>query len=124
MSLETSSLRSPAVLWAKNGFDSFGRPKLDTAIEVCCRIEYGRSVGRDAQASNEQIAAVMFVCQDIPVESIVWDGELADLPDDLTTLTDLMQVIDFARVPDIQNRNSLRKAMLARFNNKLPTVSA
>lgn len=123
---EYINLVHTAVVFAKrsgrSGFDSFGRPIVDAQEEVCCRIEYTTAESKATDNASEQTIARMFVCQDVPVGSIVWDGKASQLPEDLAELTNLMQVSSVVTTPDIKYRDTQRTLTLSRYHNKIPTI--
>lgn len=126
MPLETHGLYDCAVLWAKrsgrDGIDSLGRQVLSDAVQIPCRFQYITRLGQNVQQSVDLVVAKMQVCQIIPTESIVWDGKLNELPADLSTITNLMIVLDQERVKDIKYREEFRLVTLGRYNDTLPTI--
>lgn len=117
---ETICRHQKAVLWAANGFDDYGEPKVDAAAEITVRWEEGLREAVDPNGNTIAVDAVAVVDQDIVVGSIMWLG----LKDDLATPpVGLKQVVSFSKIPDVKGRVFRRTVGLIRYSNELPALA-
>ena len=117
--LEASSLHQKAILWERTGWDANGEPVVSAPVEIACRWE---RVQREMLSEQDTTIAVdreVWVDQEIPVGSMLWEGELIDLP---SPATDVLQVIAATKIPDIKGRDFERTVMVRRYKESLPTV--
>lgn len=100
---ESKDRKQKAVYWASSGTNSLGEPTHSDPIEVSVRIRKGISQSMDAK--NNVIAShIQFgVDREIPAGSLLWIGELANLPDPVTS-EGIFEIIDYSEVPDIKAR--------------------
>jgi len=119
VAIETSDLHQRAVLWRFDGYDNHGQLIVSSSEEICVRwVENNREVvSKDGTTIVSTVQAI--VDEDIPLGSILWLGELVDLPD---SSTDLMEVISKATVPDLTIRETFREVSLIRYQDTLPTI--
>lgn len=121
--LETMDLRQKALFWEKIGVTNYGQPRVDTSVdpvELSVRWEEVKKEKLTTGGQTLQVDAEVVVDREIPDQSLMWLGSLADLPDDLNDITDVMQVISVDEVPDLKNRNTRRVCLLMRYMDKLP----
>ena len=118
---ETSALRDYAVLWTNVGNDNYGEPVVGVIpVEIRCRWESG--IGEQLSpltGALQETTTLVWVDRDIPVDSIMWHGRLKDLPN---PTSDLREVIEFDKIPDIKGRRFTRVVKLIKFGGKLPKV--
>lgn len=117
--METGNLTQKAVLWAANGFDSYGEPKVDAGVEISVRWEDGRGEVTDAKGNAIAYDATVTVDRRITVGSIMWLGKLADYASTETKL----RVVSFSEVPDVKGQNKWREVLLARLSDELPDLA-
>ena len=119
MAIETSDLHQRAVLWRFDSHDDHGQLRVFSPEEIGVRwVENNREVvSKDGTVVVSTVQAV--VEEDIPIDSILWLGELLDLP---ISPTDLMQVVSKSTVPDLKNRETFRELNLLRYQDTLPTI--
>ncbi|KKN70648.1 hypothetical protein LCGC14_0429210 [marine sediment metagenome] len=118
--IETISRHQKAVLWAANGFDDFGEPKVDAATEITVRWQEGLQEAVDPNGNTIALDAVVVVNQDVTVGSIMWLGKKDDLA---SPPVDLKQVVSFSKIPDVKGRVFRRKVGLIRYSNELPALA-
>lgn len=123
MNPELSDRFQKAVYWAKGGIDDYGEPTISAGVELDVRWERETNEVLDPNGETINTDVVMFVDQELTQGSIVWYGSEDDLPDDVTTTTDLYQVIAYEEIPDVKNRVASKVAYLKRFNDTLPAIS-
>ncbi len=70
----------------------------------------------DRKGNSVDIEARVVVAQDVPIQSLMWKGCLADW----TGEGDVMEVVGKATDPDIKGRNYRRLLLLRRFRSALP----
>lgn len=109
-----------AVLWAANGFDNYGEPKVHGPVEIAVRWEEEGQEALDAQGNNIAIDASVVVDREIPVGSIMWLGRLRDVADPPVNLN---QVVSFNKIPDVKGRTFRRTALLIRYSDALPSLA-
>jgi len=118
--IETDDLCQEAVLWVANGVDNSGEYKVDAAVEINVRWETSGKEGVDALGNEIIVDSLVVVDQMIPTGSIMWLGELDDLPD---TLVDLRRVASYTEVPDIKGQEIRRTVALTRYHDELPALA-
>lgn len=118
--IETSHRRQRAILWEPSGYGRAGEIKLTDPIEIDIRWEDTQVEVVDDAGSTILTDAVAYVNQDIALNSILWIGELSELP---TSPTDLKRVIRVQKIPDLKNRFIQRTLYLIKHSDALPTVS-
>jgi len=118
--LETLSRRQKAVLWEYDSVDSHGRPLLKAAREITVRWDRTQHEGTDPLGNTITLDCALVVNEDIPVNSVMWLGALADLPG---TPTELKKVALAGKVPDIKGRQYYRTVSLVRYSDTLPDLA-
>lgn len=118
--IETSDCHQKAVLWAATGVDGYGNPIVSAAVEIDVRWEEERRESIDAFGNPIALDASVVVDREIAIDSILWLGELIDLPD---PPTDLKKVVSRSAVPDVKGRSFRRKVSLVNFSDELPTIA-
>lgn len=121
MAQETKYLTEKAVLWVRTTFDEAGEPVVAEPIEIDVRWEADR---REIIGPNDTpiaVTAVVMVDRNIPEGSMMWLGELADLPAEVTE--GIQEVVAYSEVPDVKGREFQRTVMLAKYKGQLPTVT-
>lgn len=113
--------KQKAVYWARNGFDSAGEPKVDSPVEIDVRWEKTSTQLYDDEGTPITITDEVWVGQVIPEGSILWEGELANLPN---PVTNARQVYQYVETPDIDGEGPERIVLLRKYRNSgLPTVN-
>lgn len=123
MPLETSDLNQKAVLWTVSGVDSYSRPTLSVGIEIPVRWVHKKTESLDLKGRVVSSDATVIVDREIAIGSIVWKGELTNLPSPVSSVTDLYEVMDYRESPDIKGRYFRRTIILMRYGNTLPQIS-
>lgn len=121
MPVETSDLRQYVTYWEANGVDNYGKSKVDSPVELQCRIEQRSIRPKDAFGETDGDETIIYLKQDVVIGSIIWIGRLVDVP---SPTSNLKQVVDFNTVPDLKNRNHRRSAVLKNYSGSLPTVNS
>lgn len=109
-----------AVLWEANGYDRDGQVKVKSPRQIDVGWESGRREAIDDNAEPIASSATVDVNEEIPVHSLMRLGKLANLPDDLNKLH---QVIDYNEVPDVKGDELQRTVTLTRWKKPLPTIA-
>ncbi len=118
--IEVANMNQKAVLYAANGYDDYGEPKVAAAVEIDVRWLTGRRESIDAQGNTIALDSQAVVDRNIPIGSALWLGALADIP---SPVTDLQTVIDYQETPDIKARNFRRTITLAKLSDELPGLA-
>lgn len=118
--LEAMDRRGKAVLWPRLGIDGYSEPVVGDPVEIDVRWNDSRREMIDPGGNVVATDAQVIVGRDVPMNSILWQGEMADLPPSLTPKAGLVIVkaIDFT--PDIKGRNAFREVGAMRYKDKLP----
>jgi len=118
--LEKESLHQKAVLRMRTagatGYDKFGDPNLDTAVEVPCRWQQRKSEVTGQEEGAVPITVDVDVDRDIAVGSRMWLGTLVAY-NALSPVVDEFQVVDFNSVPDLRARHFKRDVVLHKVGN-------
>lgn len=118
--LETDDLKQFAVFWlASPNVDKWGKKQVRTPKEIPVRWEWGLKLNQVATEASEKMIATVYVDREITIGSILWKGRKANLP---STLTDLVQVLDYKEIPDIKGLSPRRLVMVGLYSDTLPTI--
>jgi hypothetical protein len=117
--VEVSDLNQKAVLWANNGTDDYGDPKIGAPVEISVNWSWNEDAQESPTGGPVAIVGTVAVDRRIKLKSLLWLGRLAELPE---TKADLCQVIGYSEVPDVKGRNPRRSVTIARYSNTLPTI--
>lgn len=111
-----------AQLWERIGDDEHSNPIISARVELKVRWENKQLEMLNPSGQPIKIDALVIVIRMIAVGSIMWNGCEDDLPDDLTTITNLMEVVAFDNIPDVKGRVFRKTVGLKRYNDKLPEI--
>lgn len=124
--LEKMDLNQTAVLWLKLSENQYAQPVVNpVGVEIRVRWNDKRTQRQDKDGNPIFYDATVVVSQDVPVDSILWLGELADIPgsaDPPVPESDLFKVSKINTALDLKGRpnHRRRELMLDRFNDTLP----
>ena len=116
---ETGMKEEKAVLWAFASHDRHGKVQVSAPVEIDARWEIGSSATINAQGTPIALDAAVYVNQSVTAESVMWRGELADLP---TPVTGLYQVVSYSETPNIKGVEVQRDVGLKSYGDNLPEV--
>lgn len=117
----TSHRHEKAVLWRFAGMDRESKPLVYDPVEIDVRWEETREdVLNPLSGQMVTKSANVVVDQEIALGSIMWLGELADVP----ATGDFRQVIEYKQTPNYDNTLVRRTVGLMRFRNTLPASKA
>lgn len=114
------NLKQKAVLWAASTADQHGRPRVIDPVEVKVRWEDTRRESNDPQNLVVSTDITIDVDREVTVESVLWLGELVDLP---AAPSPLYKVIGYDGTQDMKGRKVQHSAVLARYGGSLPTIA-
>ena len=120
--VSSRSYKQKAVLWAYSSTDETGDPVVSAAAEISCRWEHRKSQIVGPEGKPVAVDAEVWVTSEIALDSILWKGELTDLPNPVENV-DLYVVVAYNEIPDLWDRTRERTVLLARYGQSLPTVS-
>ena len=120
---ESAHRNQKAVLWAADGFDDYGVPKVDAAVEIDVRWDPNQSEAVDPQGNTIAVDATVVVGQDIAIGSRMWLGTLEDY-NALATAPQFMEVSRFDKTPNIKGRVFNRIVSLVNSSKELPTLNS
>lgn len=114
-------LKRKAVLWTHSGVnDRQGQPVLNAPVEIRAYYELVQTTQQDANSQSTTKLQEVWVDRDIALHSMMWLGELNDLPDTVTTA---LRVVEFHRTEGWGSTPE-RRVVLARWTGQLPTVNS
>lgn len=119
--LEVNRLKQKAVLWAYASVNDYGEPIVSAAVEIPVRWENVQQEYTNPQGNTVGIEAIVTVNRVITVDSILWLGNLADLPGTPTNLKKVVRIVD---IPNIKGRNTMREVWCMRYGDSLPTLES
>lgn len=105
--------------WAKSSYDEYGAPTVSTPVELTVRWEQGLSQQIQTAAAPTSVDATVWVDRDIEVGSMFRLSALVDVPG---TADEILEVVDFQKIPDIKGREFERVVLLRKYMELLPTV--
>lgn len=121
---EDASYYETAVLWRTAGKDRFNKPRVHSPIQIQCRWEQVQQPLFDPQARPIQYDAIVYTDEDIPRDSILWLGELADFHgtrlSDLDDRVMIVQTREFMK--DIKGSVTQQYYRCRRYMDAIPTV--
>lgn len=115
-SIETADLKQNAVLWLVDetlNTDDAGNPRIASPISIKVRWEASTGEG-------DRRKARVVVDREITKGSVLWLGKIDDLPLPPNRPTNLMQVIAYSTVPDVNNRYQRKLVDLVLLGSQLP----
>lgn len=119
--IETEGANQFAVLWAYSAPDSHGQPTVEAAVEIAARWEWGQRQVMTAESTPITCDASVMVDQEIAMGSLLWQGELADLPDPVEDVV-LYEVVGKDTTPDVKGRSFQRNVFVRKWRESLPTI--
>lgn len=121
--LEQMGLDQTAILWiVSNLTDNYGQNKIQDPIEISLRWENRSASSRGSENQVTGIVANISADREIPVNSILWKGELIDYSGTAEQNTQLCEVQSTGNVKDIKGRETRYEASLVRYKGILPIL--
>lgn len=120
---EESCRHQFAVMWTPNGHNMQGDKQINAGTELGVRWEDAPSNPRNSKGDEEEFDARIMVNQDVTLGSIFWQGQTSDLPTPVTDVSNLYEVVEFIKTPDVKGRNFRRVCLLKKWSDTLPTIS-
>lgn len=119
---ETTGRDQKVVYWpAADSYTDSGRRKVSSSYsELDVRWEEKKRQTTNANGEVISLDAMAVVNQDITPGSIFWVGETDDLPDPVTDVTDLYEVVFFNKVPSLKSNVYRRTVDLRKYGDVLP----
>lgn len=121
--IESSDRHQYAVMWVPSGYTQTGDKEVSEGVELSVRWEDNISSPRPEKGDEVQFDARIVVNQDIELGSLFWLGKEEELPDPVSSVTKLYEVIDFKSVPDVKGRNFRKVCLLKKWSNTLPDLA-
>jgi hypothetical protein len=115
--VETFDCIDYAVLWEVLDYDNYAVVKVAEPVEILVRWVDTETDSNDAEGNKLTISAEVSAKQVIPVQSVMWHGRLADVPDPPTNLLQVKMAKD---TPDVKGRNRRYTFSLTKYKDKLP----
>ena len=111
-----------AILWEKTGDDFEGQPKVSSPVTVKCRWEDSNRQAVSAEGAVIGLDAQVWCNTEIPVDSLMMQGDLTDLTGTgfVESDVDIFQVKTVRTTPSLNNRARMRQYGLVRFRGSLP----
>lgn len=108
-----------AVYFTKVDDDKFGKPRVSAGVQIRIKTELTEAENRNPQSSGVSYDYDAVVLQRLEVGSLVWIGKLADLPN---PVTNLLEVVWYDEVSTLDESKVSRTAGLKRYSNAAPTI--
>ena len=120
---EHDNRRQKAILWTRKGVNRQGQVTLNDPVEIMVRWKWVKREVLDKQGNTVAIDAEVVTVETVPIGSVMWLGELNDLPGTAEVPEeDTMQVISAPPTPDIKGRFIQRTLMLMRIKDTMPEL--
>lgn len=121
---ESDFRKQKAVLWSVSSTPTdYGRYKLNAAVQLDVRWEERKHETTNPQGTTILADAMLSVGQAVTVGSIMWKGRKSELPDPVTGVTDLYEVVSYNEIPDLKGRGYERTVSLQKWSNELPELA-
>lgn len=120
--MEDKGRKQYAVLWTRAGYNREGMPRVNTGTELKVRWENDAVQIQRLLDTPIKVDAFVVVNIDVTIDSIMWQGQLKNLPSPVTSVDDLYKVVAFKKIPDVKGRKYRRVAMLQRYGQTLPDI--
>lgn len=117
--LEEVSLNQTAVLWRAGPPDRYGTHQVYPPEEISVNWVERPGAAGGPQGGTDPVNGTVLVDVNIPLNSILWKGELADWTPQSGSL---MTVVGFNSNWDIKGRFLAQQVLIKRYNGTLPTV--
>jgi len=109
-------LNETCVMWEATGHDKFGTPTYAAAVELPCHWEDKAELFRTLKGEELVSAAVVYLAQQVKRGSMMWYGDLADVPDSADPKSEsnsnVYEVSQQGRVKDVEATEALYTAWL------------
>ena len=120
---EHDNRRQKAILWTRKGVNRQGQVTLNDPVEIMVRWKWVKREVLDKQGNTVAIDAEVVTVETVPIGSVMWLGELNDLPGTAEVPEeDTMQVVSAPTTPDIKGRFIQRTLMLMRIKDTMPEL--
>ncbi len=106
------------MLWAANGYDDDGEPKVNSLVALFVRWKDGSGTTQDGQGDTVTFTSTVYVDREVALESVLYLGTEAEY--DVDTSPALHRVVGRETVPDIKAQFYRRTVFLARLSGELP----
>lgn len=120
--IETMEMNQRAVLWPATGVDAYGQVKVGSPTEIPVRWEDYRREMLDESGQKFVTDTMVVVALDVPVNSLLWLGTLAEWEATGEAQTDngLQIVVQFGKIPDLKGVSIRRTCITRRFKDRVP----
>jgi hypothetical protein len=122
MDVTITNLKDHACIWEFTSNDRNGTPRVSaTPYEVKCRWVQKTTERTSQDGQTLGYPGTVDLDRNVPVFSIIRQGELEDLP---ATLNNLYKIESIDAVPDLKNRAGKTKytAVISKHGGRLPTA--
>jgi len=120
--IEDSDLIHTAILWRATGVDAYGKATVAAPVQVDCRWMPKRTAGTGDDGQKIAIDAQVIVDTDVPVDSIMMRGCLADYNGSAAD-NQYMKVASGQEASDLRGMYVRRQLNLTRQGAALPAVT-
>lgn len=124
-SIEVEDLDDDAVLLEAGSYDRYGRIKTSSVpVAIKCRWVEDVTSSGGPESDTAGVTAQVYVDREIGLSSLLWRGKLADFPNDWENINwgELVEVANFHRVPDIEDREERMWVDVTRYRDELATT--
>ena len=115
-SVETFDCVDDAVLWEAVGVNDFDVVKVSAPVAIKVRWNEDLRDSQDSQATKVSITGSISALRVIPLGSLLWHGLLADVPD---TLVNIVQLVSDNSGKDVKGRAVRYEYGFAKFINQI-----
>lgn len=113
MSLINRIRKQTAVLWSRTGIGATGNPVFSAPVAISCRWEDTQAEFVDSKGVSSISRSVVYVDRDLkPGDMLMLTESGPPYPSAPTQNTDVREVREFSKMPDLKNRNVLLTAYL------------
>lgn len=123
--MEQQSRTTKVVYWASAGFDNYGEYKItEDAIQLVVRWNAVKSEAKDAKGKTISIVVEIIADRQLEIGSIIWVGRLLSLPDPLSGIANLYQLMTVDITTSVCGKFTYYGYGLAKFSNSLPSFNS
>jgi hypothetical protein len=120
--LEQSNLKQNAIVWEPATPNEHGEKVVKKPYLIKSRWEYKERQVLDNNGNTIISEGRVFTQSEIPVGSLIWEGDLTEKPSD-SEITNVKEVVSKGKIPDIKARHTQHYVNINAYKESIPLES-